>query len=221
VSLTNAAKVAFPSSGGTGGGALWFAGTGAPNPALGTDGDFYLEDNGDVWTKAGGVWGVTGVNLMGLPGADGTDGTDGTNGAPGTPGVITIPFVSDASANLTLTSMAAARDFLGASLRYTSKADLDTCTQCRLIARKMATAGFAGSTVTLAVSAINPTTTFVTGDWTNVASVGIAVANQVLDSGWQTLAVGLRVTNSYIAAVMAGGNGVISPVMGSIAGFFR
>lgn len=52
-------------------GALWYSGTGAPTG--GADGDFYLEDTGDVWTKSGGSWALVdpAINLRGATGASG------------------------------------------------------------------------------------------------------------------------------------------------------
>lgn len=73
---------------GTGGGSgddgsTWYDGADAPSSLLGEDGDYYLRtSNGDVYTKAGGVWTVTG-NIKGPAGDDGADGSDGADGAPG------------------------------------------------------------------------------------------------------------------------------------------
>jgi hypothetical protein len=53
------------------------------------NGDYYLNTtNGDVYTKAGGVWGAPVTNIKGAAGANGTNGTNGTNGAAGTPGSV-------------------------------------------------------------------------------------------------------------------------------------
>lgn len=72
------------SGGGGGGGSTWYDGAGAPSGGLGVDGDYYLRtSNGDVYAKAGGVWGVVG-NIQGPAGADGLNGTNGSvwhNGA--------------------------------------------------------------------------------------------------------------------------------------------
>jgi hypothetical protein len=59
----------------------WLYGTGAPDDGGGNDGDRYLQDNGNVWAKAGGTWTYTGINIKGATGAAGTNGTNGTDGA--------------------------------------------------------------------------------------------------------------------------------------------
>jgi hypothetical protein len=75
-----------PSGSGGGDGSAWYDGAGAPAGGLGDNGDYYLRtSNGDVYTKAGGVWSVTG-NIEGSAGADGADGDDGAAGAPGRSG---------------------------------------------------------------------------------------------------------------------------------------
>lgn len=74
------------SGGGGGGGSAWYDGVGVPSGGIGVDGDYYLRtSNGDVYEKAGGVWGVTG-NIKGPAGADGDDGADGADGADGRSG---------------------------------------------------------------------------------------------------------------------------------------
>jgi hypothetical protein len=52
-------------------GAVWYSGTGTPSG--GADGDFYLEDTGDVWQKASGTWALVSpaINLKGETGASG------------------------------------------------------------------------------------------------------------------------------------------------------
>ena len=66
------------------GGNLLLHGEGAPAPAVGTNGDFYIDTTAsDLYgPKTAGAWG-DGVSLIGPAGADGTDGTDGTDGADG------------------------------------------------------------------------------------------------------------------------------------------
>lgn len=47
----------YQSGGGGGGGSIWHNGAGAPAPALGSDGDYYLDtSSGDVYYKSGGAW---------------------------------------------------------------------------------------------------------------------------------------------------------------------
>ena len=64
-------------------------GNGAPHPALGKDGDSYIDlDSWDFYTKAGGQW-VSSGNIkgeQGAPGQDGAEGSSGSDGAQGIPG---------------------------------------------------------------------------------------------------------------------------------------
>jgi hypothetical protein len=63
-------------------------GAGIPSPALGSDGDTYVDlATLDLYTKAGGVWTNTGLNLKGTTGAPGTNGINGTNGTNGIDGL--------------------------------------------------------------------------------------------------------------------------------------
>lgn len=50
---------------GLGGGVTWYTGSGVPAAGLGVTGDLYLENTGEVWSKATGVWVDTGTNLTG------------------------------------------------------------------------------------------------------------------------------------------------------------
>lgn len=62
-------------------GAVWRNGAGAPDNAVGVDGDFYLRtSNGDVYKRVAGVYGVV-VNIIGPAGAAGSTGPAG----PGVP----------------------------------------------------------------------------------------------------------------------------------------
>lgn len=59
-------------------GSEWFNGAGAPAPTLGATNDYYINtDNGDLYKKAGGVWGVI-ANIKGPEGIYGNDGTPGS-----------------------------------------------------------------------------------------------------------------------------------------------
>ena len=64
-------------------------GNGAPHPALGKDGDSYIDlDSWDFYTKAGGQW-ISSGNIkgeQGAPGQDGAEGSSGSDGAQGIPG---------------------------------------------------------------------------------------------------------------------------------------
>lgn len=66
------------------GGAAWLNGAGAPAPALGEKGDYYLDtDTSDVYAKDGGAWAVVG-NIKGDKGGKGDPST--VPGPPGPPG---------------------------------------------------------------------------------------------------------------------------------------
>lgn len=128
----------------------------------------------------------------------------------------------DISAGVTLTSQAAARGYYGAASSYVTLQRFTNVNEARLIARKLGVAGFAGATVSVAFSAVNPGSAFVTGDWTDIASVVIAATNTVLDSGWVNIpAAALQGQDVYLALLMAGGNATLSPVMGQIGMYLR
>ena len=55
----------------------WLYGTGAPSDAGGANGDFYLQNTGQVWEKQAGTWIFTGINLSGPQGIQGIQGPAG------------------------------------------------------------------------------------------------------------------------------------------------
>jgi hypothetical protein len=72
-------------AGGTGS-AWWYSGAGAPDVALGSDGDFYLRTTtNDVYSKSGGAWGAI-TNIQGATGATGLTGPTGPTGPTGSAG---------------------------------------------------------------------------------------------------------------------------------------
>ena len=59
-------------------GSYWLTGSGVPSNTIGGNGDMYLNGlKGDVYNKAGGVWGSSVANIMGPPGVDGIYEIDG------------------------------------------------------------------------------------------------------------------------------------------------
>lgn len=61
-------KGATGAAGANGTATVWHDGTGAPSNALGSDGDYYLDDsNGDVYAKSAGAWGIV-TNIFGTSG---------------------------------------------------------------------------------------------------------------------------------------------------------
>jgi hypothetical protein len=77
-------------AGATGGGTVWWSGTGLPSDVSGKDGDFYLHTlSGDVYEKAAGHYNLK-VNLRGQqgePGPQGAAGATGIQGVAGAPGI--------------------------------------------------------------------------------------------------------------------------------------
>jgi hypothetical protein len=134
-----------------------------------------------------------------------------------------IPFIADATANLTLTNMAAAEDYLGSSNRHITMADLTYFTHCRLVVRRMAGAAAAGSpSVSLQYATSQPSDTFTGAEWTpSGASVVITSTNTVLDSDWQSIPGGMAIDDVFLGLVMAGGDGAADPVVGSCRAYFR
>lgn len=77
----------FTGPAGAGGSATqWFQGSGAPSNGTGSNGDFYLRSNGDVYWKSGGAWSVV-ASLAGPAGPAGADGADGADGIDGLGGI--------------------------------------------------------------------------------------------------------------------------------------
>ena len=73
-------------SGGTGDGAKWFNGNGAPSSGLGDNGDYYLDSlTGDVYSKQSGSWSVI-MNIKGEKGDKGDTGEKGEQGEQGEQG---------------------------------------------------------------------------------------------------------------------------------------
>ena len=78
------------SGSGSGGGAAWFHGDGAPSDSLGADGDYYLDAlNGNVYQHGGSVGWNFAANIKGATGSQGATGNTGpagNNGAAGAAG---------------------------------------------------------------------------------------------------------------------------------------
>lgn len=62
-------------------GTVWRSGAGAPDNAVGLDGDFYLRtSNGVVYLRSAGAYAAA-ITIKGTDGTNGTNGSNGTNGA--------------------------------------------------------------------------------------------------------------------------------------------
>lgn len=77
--------VVLGKSGGGGVAAAWLTGTTAPDNALGKDGDWYLQSNGDAYEKIAGAWAFE-MSLLGPQGPQGVKGDTGATGAKGDTG---------------------------------------------------------------------------------------------------------------------------------------
>jgi collagen type VII alpha len=137
-------------------------------------------------------------------------------------GSLDVTFVADASANTTLTAMAAAEDYLATSVRHVTKVDLTAVGQVRFVVKRMATAAAAGAVLNLKYSLTDPASVFSAAAWTAIpAQVSLVTPNITLDTGWINLPVGMKVNNVYLAVTQAGGDGSAAPVVGSIRAFFK
>jgi hypothetical protein len=133
-----------------------------------------------------------------------------------------VTFIADATANTTLTALAAAEDYLATSIRHTTKIDLANYSQVRFIVRRMATAAAAGTVVNLKYSLTDPASAFSAAAWTAIpAQLSLAATNVTLDTGWINMPAGMKVNNVYLAVTQAGGDGVAAPVIGSVRAFFK
>lgn len=70
-------------------GSIWYEAAGLPSPALGNNGDYYLNrSNGYYYNKVSGAWAIRGslTGAQGIKGDKGDAGTPGANGAKGDKG---------------------------------------------------------------------------------------------------------------------------------------
>jgi hypothetical protein len=133
-----------------------------------------------------------------------------------------VTFIADATANTTLTAMAAAEDYLATSVRHTTKVDLANFSQVRFVVRRMATAAAAGAVINLKYSLTDPASAFSAAAWTAIpAQVSLAPTSVTLDTGWINMPAGMKVNNVYLAVTQAGGDGTAAPVIGSVRAFFK
>lgn len=133
---------------------------------------------------------------------------------------ISIPLALPSTANLTLTNMAAAEDFLDTSIRFGTLLDLTDWEEARLVVRKMGTAGATGAEIRVEYSTVNPGSAFVGGDWlplgTSDIEVAIDVQNTVLASSWIAITALAR-DDVYVAPTMQGGDGALDPIIGQVS----
>lgn len=133
-----------------------------------------------------------------------------------------IDIVADATANMTLTNMASAEDYLDSSQKAITKLDLSQFTHCRLGVRRMAGASAAGAKLMVQYAITAPTSTFTGSEWSESgAEVSLNATNTQLDSGWVSMPGGMKIDDCFIDIITSGGDGVADPVVGSIRIFFR
>jgi hypothetical protein len=133
---------------------------------------------------------------------------------------ISVPLSLPSTANMTLTDMALAEDFLGNSIRFGTLLDLTDWEQARIVVRRMATASAAAAEIAVEYSTVNPGSTFVGGDWLPLGASDVEVSlnstNTVLSSSWIAIAALAR-ADVYVAPLMRGGDGAADPVIGQVS----
>jgi Collagen triple helix repeat (20 copies) len=148
-----------------------------------------------------------------------------TAGSGGTDNVLSsmeVTFIADATANTTLTAMAAAEDYLATSVRHTTKVDLANFSQVRFVVRRMATASAPGAVVNLKYSLTDPASAFSAAAWMAIpAQLSLNATSVTLDTGWINMPAGMKVNNVYLSVTQAGGDGTAAPVIGSVRAFFK
>lgn len=151
----------------------------------------------------------------GAQGPQGIQGIQGVQGPAGLTGCLTIPFHSDATANVTLTNQAAADGFLAGSNRNIIKADLAGYTQCRLLTRVVTQSASAASPrVRLRYKAGAFSTTLT--DYIQIGDSDVTcslTAAGLIDSGWVNLVAGAK-ADVLLTISQLGGDGVADPALG-------
>jgi len=167
-------------------------------------------------------------SLKGLAPASGGGTTnflraDGTWAAPagggGGSGVLRLTFFAGTSG--VWTNMPAAAALFFGNTGFIQKADLTNYTECRLMVNKTGVAAQTGAILELEYSTTyTQTAASYSQIGTTAASVGVAVQNQYLDSGWQTLASGAQ-AHVFLTIIGVGGNGTLDPTFGHVIAEFR
>jgi hypothetical protein len=134
-----------------------------------------------------------------------------------------IPFNATGAADLTDTDQPSAAQFLRGDTRFVVAVDLTPYRQVRLVANKQATAGATNSKLKVMYATATP---FTFGSYSEITSTGQCevatnVTDQVLDTGWLTLASGAQIGTAYIACTTVGGDGAADPAFGLIFAYFR
>lgn len=125
------------------------------------------------------------------------------------------------NANLTLTSMPSAVDFLNGDYRTKTKLDLTNFTQCRIVIQTRGTAGATGAKLIAKYKTTDSTTASDFSDiGTGEVSATIDSSNTITTSSWTDLAADAK-ADVFVVVVGSGGNGSTSPTVGSVHLQFR
>jgi hypothetical protein len=117
--------------------------------------------------------------------------------------------------------MPAAETIFEANTGFLQKVNLADYQQCRFLVNKGIVAGNPGSVLVLRyATAFSINASSYATISTAEASVGVAVQNQYLDTGWLTLVEGAK-DDVFLAVIGIGGNGTLDPVFGSLVAEFR
>lgn len=164
---------------------------------------FWDDDAGQVtWlTPGGGGLNISGTTLQGPQ--------------------LNIPFHCAANANATWTSMPSALSFLLGDHKGVTYADLTNYTQARIVVHMRAVAGVSGSKLILRYRSSDSTTATDYSDiGTSEVSATIDAINITTKSAWVDLAAGAK-GDVLIAVMGSGGDGTVSPTIGSVHVQFR
>lgn len=101
------------------------------------------------------------------------------------------------------------------------KVNLSSFTQVRLLVNRMGTNGDAAATLRLGyVAAFSVTPADYVEISTTSTSVDITNQNTYTETAWVALAAGAR-ADVFVTMILAGGDGVLDPVLGSVVAEFR
>lgn len=180
--------------------------------------------NGSAWSSGGGGGGAAWGSITGTLSAQ-TDLWTALGAKLDTANVSyyrRVVFHGTLGTNFTATNMTAAARFLNGSVAGIVLADLQNCTQVRLSAR-VATAGFAGSRITLHYS---KTYSGTFGDYSAMGDSGAEVAVSmttatIVSTGWVDMDATAAAEEVYLALGEVDGNGTADPAIRWICAEFR
>jgi len=117
----------------------------------------------------------------------------------------------------------AAEDFVDSSVRWVTKLDLTNYQKVRMVFR-MSQDAVTGATINIKYSTVNPGSSYVGGDWSNISTVSLAIEMSggriVQVTPWRDLAAGAK-ADVYVTGVTVGGDGVDDPMISILEVQFR